>query len=189
MAKYVASGAKLRQEYFEWLCDFIGVYRSNASYWILTKALYDKEFMPGNIPHDDNRAEDGLYLREEFLVETRQMNNSFMNRNKCSFLEMLIALSRHMEFQLSSSDDYKDRTSRYFWELIKNLGLIIYDDDHFIELGGDSAVDKKIKNINYRQYFTDGEGGLFPLRHSQEDQRYVEIWYQMMAYIEEKYPV
>jgi hypothetical protein len=32
-----------------------------------------------------------------------------------------------------------------------------------------------------------GLGGMFPLEDPREDQRAIEIWYQMMAYINENY--
>jgi hypothetical protein len=38
----------------------------------------------------------------------------------------------------------------------------------------------------YRNYSPSGRGGLFPLRHPDEDQRGVEIWYQMAAYLYEQ---
>jgi hypothetical protein len=39
--------------------------------------------------------------------------------------------------------------------------------------------------LNRRLYTTSGYGGLFPLEEPKEDQRKVEIWYQMMAYLGE----
>ena len=40
-----------------------------------------------------------------------------------------------------------------------------------------------------RQYEANGEGGLFPLKGVCEDQREVEIWYQMNAYLYEHHGV
>jgi hypothetical protein len=36
-----------------------------------------------------------------------------------------------------------------------------------------------LERVKNRDYETDGHGGLFPLRNPPEDQRQVELWYQM----------
>ena len=40
-----------------------------------------------------------------------------------------------------------------------------------------------------RRYLEDGDGGLFPLKCPRKDQRRVEIWYQMSAWVIENYPI
>jgi hypothetical protein len=40
----------------------------------------------------------------------------------------------------------------------------------------------------WRTYDPDGSGGFFPLLHSKKDQRQIEIWYQMHAYVRELHP-
>ena len=44
-------------------------------------------------------------------------------------------------------------------------------------------IDEILNKFIDRTYRASGYGGLFPLRHSKEDQRKVEIWYQMAAYL------
>lgn len=46
-------------------------------------------------------------------------------------------------------------------------------------------IDMVFKQLNSRYYKSDGFGGLFPLSNPMGDQRYVEVWYQMMAYLAE----
>ena len=41
--------------------------------------------------------------------------------------------------------------------------------------------------IIWRTYDSNGYGGLFPLRNPREDQRKVELWYQLNAYLLEQF--
>ena len=47
-------------------------------------------------PNDENRIEDGLALRNEYL-ERAESHEHIPNWGECSVLEVMIALSRHME--------------------------------------------------------------------------------------------
>jgi hypothetical protein len=129
------------------------------------------------ISGDDNRAEDGLNLRREFNDEL----NLFMNEESwfnsgCSVLEMLISFCSRASFQ--TDIDHTD----WFWEIVSNLDLSdAYDDAFYSE----SVIAKKLYDFVWRTYAYDGSGGLFPLRHPEEDQRKIEIWYQFCAYISE----
>lgn len=174
------------QDYFNWLCDQVHVDQIERSYWLLAKDLYHKEFI-ARIDHDENRASDGLELREEFVRENRYDEELDIDKG-CSILEMLIALARRMDFETSDPNDpydTNDSTSYWFWEMIDNLNLIEFDDDSYIELDGQTYVDWILDGLIERQYEPNGDGGLFPLRGMCEDQREVEIWYQMSAYLME----
>jgi hypothetical protein len=69
------------------------------------------------------------------------------------------------------------------WVLLNNLGL---------HRAADPLSRRSVKRVNdildrcmWRTYSPDGRGGFFPLESPQQDQTEVEIWYQMMAYINE----
>ena len=173
------------QWYFNWLCDLVHIDQVNRSYYILAKDLYNKEFV-AYVDHDENRAYDGMELRDECLEELGYPKYTNIDR-PCSVLEMLISLARRMDFETSDvyEDDSNDRTTYWFWEMIDNLGLIKFDDESYIDLEGQIFVDSIIDTFVRRKYKPNGEGGLFPLRHSKEDQRDVEIWYQMYMYLAE----
>jgi hypothetical protein len=47
----------------------------------------------------------------------------------------------------------------------------------------EDTIQDVLDTIIFRTYKYDGRGGLFPLREGKEDQRRVELWYQMCAYI------
>ena len=46
-------------------------------------------------------------------------------------------------------------------------------------------MEDAVNRVNGRMFSRDGSGGLFPLRRFDRDQRSVEIWYQMQAWLME----
>lgn len=168
----------LDELYFTWLYGKVGsVETANPSktYWTLCRKLFTKEFI-WFVPNDDNRAEDGRDLRREFIEEERVLDVSEdWMRLGCSVFEMLIALSRRLNFE---ADHISARD--WFWILITNLGFEFCNDANGFN---DERVDEAIDCMVWRTYRPDGYGGLFPLREPHQDQREVEIWYQLSAYI------
>lgn len=177
----------VNQDYFEWLCDLVNVDQEDKSWWILLKDLHKKQFY-SLIPHDENRASDGVELREEFLRDNCWYPKYIEIEGECSVLEMLIGLARRIDFEMSDPyhDSTCDQTIYWFWEMIDNLGLITFSDDRYADCKGVCYVDEIIDRFLKRDYSWNGEGGLFPLKNSHEDQRKVEIWYQMNAYLSER---
>jgi hypothetical protein len=90
-------------------------------------------------------------------------------------LEFLIGLATRLNVA-DYEPDMPDRVGPWFWALMDNLGIIEADE---------SWIEDSFKRINTRDYSFDGHGGLFPLRRPCEDQRKIEIWYQMQAYLME----
>lgn len=172
--------AYLDELYFEWLYSQIGSLKSRNpahTYWKLFKALFSKEFV-WLIPNDDNRVEDGKDLRLEFL-DAKEINCEDENwlQMGCSMLELLIGLSRRLAFETNAEPD------EWFWELLENLGLRKYNDR--VEFSREEVEDV-LDRVIWRTYRRDGKGGLFPLRHCKQDQRDVELWYQLSAYVLER---
>ena len=171
----------LDEQYLVWLYSQVGsVYNRNPSksYWRLLKLLYNKEFL-WIIPNDDNRAEDGRDLRVEFIEQRniQHVDRDWM-RLGCSMLELLIGLSRRLAFEAEGEP------RGWFWKLMENIGLAEYNDH---ALFSDDQVNKVLDDVILRTYKRNGAGGLFPLKKTVEDQREVELWYQMNAYVVEKY--
>lgn len=180
----------IERDYFNWLCELVHIDQIERSYWLLAKDMFRKEFI-AFIEHDDNRASDGVELREDFMRETNCDGYLDMDR-ECSVFEMLIALARRMDFETSDPNDpydMTDTTSYWFWEMIDNLGLIEFDDSSYVDMDGQTYVDWILDGFINRQYDSNGEGGLFPLKGNCEDQRDVEIWYQMSAYLMEHHEI
>lgn len=167
----------LDELYFRWLYSQVGLLKTKdpkKTYWSLLKLLHQKEFV-WFVPNDDNRLEDGRDLRNQLIIDEdlTNLDDEWMNLG-CSMLEMLVALSNKCAFE-------GGRTTRHwFWKLMENLGLReCTDSSGFIH----SDVDDILNEVIWRTYEADGHGGLFPLKHPKKDQRGVEIWYQMCAYI------
>lgn len=166
---------RLEERYFNWLCaKIIRPELPHQTYYELFRVLHGTEFV-WLVIGDDNRAADGVELRYRFLVESGADPEHAWSNVLCSIFEMLIAFSYDAEFQTEVS--YRD----WFWELIDNLGLTPFDDDHMDY----ESVSDILYRFVWRLYDADGVGGLFPLKHPEKDQRKVELWYQFFPYLEE----
>lgn len=170
----------LDELYFTWLYSRVcSATNKNPrrSYWGLLRLLYKTEYRWQKISMDENRAEDGRDLRLSFL---RQYSDQSMDVDwmelPCSFLEFLIALSDRAAFESSLS------RSTWFWTMLDNLGLATHNDISFKS----EIAERRLQICMDREYDEDGIGGLFPLDQPMIDQRYVEVWYQLAAYILEK---
>ena len=91
-----------------------------------------------------------------------------------------------MDYETADPVYEQDNTAVLFWEMIDNLGLIGYDDASYADVRNRIRVSDILNNLIRRRYHRNGRGGLFPLKRPSCDQRKVEIWYQMNAYLMEK---
>jgi hypothetical protein len=159
-------------EYFEWLTSQIYI-NNNRTYNDLFERLHETEFI-WTIANDDNRVQDGLDLRAEFLDAVR---GEAELPQGASVLEVLIALSRTMAFTAGGNPRI------WAWKLLRNLKLNKSTDP----LTGEKAarVEEILEALIWRTYSRNGQGGFFPLREPHEDQTKVELWYQMNAYVME----
>lgn len=167
----------LDNHYFEWLYVQVDIHQ-RSNYTKLLRALFETEFF-WDIEFDRNRAEDGKGLRRDFSLEEMEsgLPREWMEQ-ECSLLEMLIALARRMALLLDG------KTSSFFWRMVENSGLSDFDDDNFDE----EAYEELVDTLNNREYNYDGTGGgLFPLSDPANDQRNVELLYQMYAYVQAFY--
>lgn len=171
--------------YFDWLSIIIGLNKnySRRNYIQLVTTLHATEYNP-LLPLDNNRGIDGLQLRVEFMNEHGAWGSA-TNRGPCSFLEFLVGVSRRMSFLMYGEGNHTG-TEFYFWKLIDNLGLTKCTDDRWEYINGEFFVEDAIWRVNQRQYSYDGSGGLFPLRNPKEDQKNVEVWYQMNQWLIEQ---
>jgi hypothetical protein len=172
--------APLDELYFGWLysqVESVEIADPSRTYWEILKQLYSTEFL-WIIPNDDNRAEDGKALRHKFISEEVlvQVDQNWLELG-CSMLELMIALSERLSF-----DEDGDLDS-WFWELMENLELERYNDNTDIPV---DEVNEILLDVIWRTYKRSGRGGLFPLRRAKEDQRDVELWYQLQNYVLER---
>jgi len=173
-------GNELQERYFDWMYN--RVMGDRYSYRMLLRRLNEIPFSY-ILPMDENRKEDGLYLRYKFGYECGWSDQDIANRldiSECSVLEMMVALAVRCE-DLMCDPECGDRTGKWFREMIDNLGLSGMDDRRYSQQYVDAHVDIFLR----RRYDPDGNGGLFRLHHATEDMRNVQIWYQMNWYLNE----
>lgn len=177
---------ELDQDYFRYLCELVDADREDSPYIYLMRKLFETEFSYETavlIPNDDNRIEDGLALREEYLEETKRFHNLILC-GPCSLLEMIIGLARRIEYDFG-----KYSYISWFWEMIGNLELLEFDDVKFNKLSAfeEEFIDGTICRLLNRTYSPNGDGSLFPMNKPRRDLRKTEIWYQMSNYLVERY--
>lgn len=172
--------------YFDWLCRKVRIAPNRMGYLNMARSLhYNYIFRPGRITMDKNRATDGLQLRVDFMTEHGPFGSA-VNRGPCTMFEFLIALARRMSF-LMGSEENPHRTAHYFWAMIGNIGIRDLSDDRWEYRHGEFRVEDAVNRITDRTYETNGEGGLFPLKHLRfgDDVRNMEVWYQMQLWLGE----
>lgn len=128
------------------------------------------------IPNDSNRCEDGRDFRHSIFTDMNVDGLHHLDTDDVSVLEVLAALAQRMSFQwdeLSMED--------CFGLFLTNLELT----DFLYSWTGTTSftVDDLLADWMSRNIEHNGEGGLFPLERPHSDQREVEIWYQMSAYL------
>lgn len=161
--------------YFGWLYGLVGS-PSNGHRGLL-RQMHATPFR-WHLPHDANRAEDGRELRLAYVDQMQivEPDDPWISYD-VSFLEMLIALSDRVAYNSYALG------ADWFYRLLENIELSNFSDryhnQHIRE------VDEVLDRVMDRTYGESGRGGLFPLRAPHEDQRYVEMWYQMSAYLME----
>ena len=175
--------------YFNWLCSIIGACPNynGVSYYMLCHTLHDINYSRNTNDKNYNRAFDGLMLRSRFIKMTQNDNyGSASNRGPCTVFELLVALSEQMDFIISERND-TSYVPNCFFLLIKNLGIIKYNDEYFDQHNGEFYVSDAANRLVMDICDYDGKGGLFPLRHPKSSQHDKDIWYQMHAWILENY--
>jgi len=161
-------------EYYEWLIGQVDTPRNGKSYRGLFERMHNLEFV-WTVPNDNNRLQDGLDLRAEFMGS--KIKAKKLQLDGCTILELLIGLSRRVAF-IAGGDD-----RHWAWRLIKNLRLNKMSDELTKE--NVDRIDEILYNLVWRNYRYDGYGGFFPLNNPERDQTQVEIWFQMQAYVNE----
>lgn len=168
-------------QYLYWLTGLVCDEHHQRYYQNLLEYLHNIEFT-WTINNDENRAIDGVNLRERF-AEEHNLNIYICNRylgGPCTVLEMLVALSCRCEGSIMDDNDFGNRTAKWFWIMIRSLGLSSMDDGRFDE----DYVQFVIDRLLTRSYKRDGDGGLFHIRGTRRDLRKAEIWYQMCWYLD-----
>ena len=168
------------QEYEQFLNDYIGIGGDpDHSYYILAGVLNKTMFDVRNttVTRDINRIRDALGLRARYFdVDPEE--------DRCTMYELLISLA----IRICTIIEYPESPRYWFFKMISNLWGGDYtelsdEEIHDGPIDRKKALEHKLNNFVLRKYNKDGTGGLFPLKKPKKDQRKVEIWYQMQAYL------
>lgn len=172
--------SEIRNQYFKWLTNIVTRNRvsKQVSYDKLLNHLHDTKFRY-SIPLDRNRASDGVDLRYRF-ASLLDCNPNDARVGPCTVLEMMVALSIRSEETIMDDPDVGDRTGQWFWSMITSLGLGGLNDSRY----DPDYVDDVLDIFLNRDYSPDGRGGLFTIRHCDVDLRDVQIWTQMLWYLD-----
>jgi hypothetical protein len=163
--------------YFGVLCDLAGLESpvDNCGYFEVMNRLYHTEFY-WTVPNDDNRASDGLKLREKYGFVQEDL--------PCNLLEMFLALAIRCDDEIMYNPTDGDRHTDWFWMMMTNLGLSKYRDRSFGKAWGHDDITDILDIFMERRYgFSGHGGGLFPLKDPRKNQTDVEIWYQLSTYL------
>ncbi len=175
----------MNDAYFRWLIELIGDKYIEGNYQKLLWKLYSTDYI-WELDYDRNRAADGLFLRHIYARSTGFLVNFDIENRPCTMLEMMIALARKAEDDIMHDPDFGDRTGYWFWTIIQNLGLDIYDDSYFFE----SEIDRILDVFLHHRYAKNGSsGGAFPVKTKTRDLRKTDLWWQMNSYLEENFPI
>lgn len=177
--------SEVTEQYYDWLYKIVcGEWEPrNLSFHSLLMFLYNRDYIPA-CEMDECRATDGMNLRYRFATENNipyaKIDASFYDI-PCSMLEMMVGLAIRIEEHIMEDSSAGNRVGQWFWNMVVSLGLAAMDDSRFDRYRADTIIDRFLS----RTYQPNGAGGLFTLDHPVDDMRRIDIWYQLMAYLNE----
>lgn len=175
------NNSQLREDYLKWLepqlRDEHGA--PEKTFWGLLNLMFDTPFS-WNILMDENRLAEGLELRVEFARKNHIRLPLMEKLGPGSFLEVLIGLSRQLEFHAGG------QAPGWAWQLLNNLELHRLSDP--LTRPKQRRAEEVMITAMARGYSPDGNGGFFPLAWPDGDQTRIELWNQMHAFIAELHP-
>lgn len=179
------SFAEIQEQYYGWLYkNVFGEWEPrNLSFHRLLAFLHGREYVPA-CEMDGCRATDGVNLRYRYATENNvpyaKVDAAFQGI-PCSMLEMMVALAIRIEDHIMEDSSAGNRVGQWFWNMVVSLGLVGMDDTRFEEGRAEYIVNRFMR----REYQPNGSGGLFTLANPTVDMRKIDIWYQLMACLNE----
>lgn len=166
--------------YYRWLIDLLDDEYLRTNYQKLLKQLFDTAYY-WEIDYDGNRASDGLNLRKNYGRTIGYPD--FSLPQGCTVLEMMLALAKRTEDDIMHDPRIGDRTGYWFWVMMANLGIDMYDDYMYDA----DQVNYILQNFMHHAYAPDGNGGLFPCYGIATDMRKTDLWWQLNQFLIENY--
>ena len=171
----------MNDDYYQWLIGLLDDDYLAESYQKLTADMFETEFV-WTVAYDGNRAADGLNMRS---IYSRESGRPVYIDTDCNVLEMFVALCRRCDEELMYDPDEQRGAGYWFWVILENMGLDIYDDYMYDE----RAVEYILEVVLERKYARNGHGGLFPCDKNGTDFRKMDLWWQLNTYLNEEFPV
>jgi hypothetical protein len=171
----------IQDAYFAWLYDLVfDVWdvNSDESFTAVSALMHQVIFTP-LVPYDENRIADAARLRNNFHQHAGELGPAELHdlmMPDASVFEVLIALADSADFMVPLTRKV------WFRIFLENLKLDRYT-DQYCRSRSTWTIERTINVFNNRAYQASGRGGIFPLRRAPQDQRKVELWYQMGAYM------
>ena len=168
----------IRKKYIKYLMNMVN---GGSEYASLFLYLFNTPFAIV-IPRDANRVYDAIQLRYAFgdqIGMTEDDVESYFDNGECSVLELMVALANRCNQEIIYDENKGNQCAAIFWEMVKSLQLSEMTNSNFGERETEFALERFIN----RTYRSDGLGGLFHVPGYPKDMRDMEIWYQMMAYL------
>lgn len=162
--------------YFDWMCSLVCDDQFKTVYKDLLMQMFNTTFLWSH-QDDENRVVDGLDLR--YIFESRTGYQLDLRR-QCTVLEVLIALSMKIE-NIMDDPNEGDRTGRWFMNMLVNLKVNWAFGRYYDSM----AVDKYLQTFMNRTYESNGDGNIFGIQNVPYDLRTVDIWSQMLWYLDE----
>lgn len=185
----------VRTAYFTHLCERTRLsggepecnqYTADHTFFMLAYKLFNTPFNYV-LPMDENRLLDGASVRYWFEnIGSSFTDYSGIEDKPVSVLEVLVALADRMDRDLMQGIEPVDRSVKWFWLMLNNLGLNRFTDAKW-NIDVELETENILQNWMYRLFDEYGNGSIFPLKSCPEDVRNVEIWHQMGYYVQENY--
>ena len=179
-------GARIRKEYdlerdyYDWICEHIPSWRHSHGRLIWQMFETPFEF---DMADDSNRAADGYSLRNRYCWEgglNADKRSVLQAQRPCSVLEVAIAMALRGDEEYTTDYTEENPVDKWFGAMIRSLGVDRYDDINYDPI----AVDIALRAMMKHDYLPDGRGGLFHVPGICDDMREIDLWEQMMAWIE-----
>lgn len=180
--------------YVDWLIDEV----HGEDYHFLLEKMHNIDYYwSDRTPIDENRAYDGLELRETYdtLARSRGYEERISGyeddktgEKPCSVLEMMVALAQRIEFD-TMADGITDRSAKWFWVMITNLNLDFLTDEN-MTFDGMSYAEMVIFRWLDRRFGSDGRGSPYPTGYfgrGYEDLRETDIYTAFQWYLGENW--
>lgn len=183
----------LKEDYFSWLYGLVS--KTPRSYMKLCRELHKYPFR-WSVRNDDNRCADGISLRDRFIEEQNldeaHLEVRYFLKGDCTVFEMMVALAERMDGITYDLKTHEDKKSKWFLEMLQNLKLSRFTDNSTpheeLDPVQEATVCDTLQILLDRTYGRSGAGSLFPLkRRHPDDMSRTEIWYQLMAWLDENY--